>query len=1032
MKTKLSQFLAFVFVFALPLVFAQAQTMQISGTVSDEAGVPVPGVNITVEGTNTGTSTDFDGNYSIAAEQGQVLKFTSVGFQDQSVTVGSDTAINVTLEEGTALDEVVVVGYGTQRKSEVTGAIASVKAEDLQDLMTTSFEGQLAGRSSGVQVSSSGVIGEAPKVNIRGVASINSGTAPLYVVDGIPYSTNDSGANVDVNPLADLNPNDIESFEILKDGAASAIYGSRAANGVILITTKKGKKDSFNVRFNSITGIGNPIKKHNMLGASDFVTISNEKRSNDGSSDWAAGTEYDTDWMKEVLRSNSIQVEENVSVAGGSEKGTYYLSLGYANQEGAAKPNTQEKYNIKASVEQELTNWLKVGGSVAASRAKINAMNKSANGLSGYMKNAMTQLPNVPVYDENNPSGYNLSSNNDEIGRWDNHIGVDGSYPNIVYVMDHNTFRSKRDRNVIQAFAEADIVDGLSYRFQAGFDHANTGEITYLDPLHGDGASAKGSVSQYAFEDEMWNIQNILNYDKTFNDLHNLSATAVLEFQENDWSYFNAVGEGIASTDFNKQIISNVYDEPFVYGNREEDGIRSYIGRISYNFDRRYFVQLSLRNDALSKLDKENREKTFFGGSLGWTVSNESFWDGLKDVVNDFKIRASYAETGNTNIGAYPYLGVYAINKYGDNTGIGYDQFGNDNLRWETTTKVNFGLDLGLFNNRLSFSADYFENKTDDMVINSATAPSAGIPNNLIKINAGDMKNTGIELSLSGVIFDTPDFSWDSDFNITFAKSKVTNLPGGEDIFPSYNTSGASVNMNIIREGESVNALYGWKYWGVNEENGYPVYYKADGTLVQMDYESGGYVEFDESNPTDVSKGSSLSESDKQILGGSLPTYYGGWHNTLTYKGFDMSFLFRFSGGNKIYDYSRHELLSQSFRNNSKEILGRWQSPSNPGDGVTPKLTASDGRANPDFTSRYVEKGDFIALDNITIGYNFTNDLLKSDTINSLRLYLSGQNLLMITDYKGLDPDAVTFYGVDALATPRNRILSLGVNLSLF
>ncbi len=1032
MKTKLKYFLTFVFALAVPLVFAQAQTMQISGTVSDENGVPVPGVNITVVGTSTGTSTDFDGNYSIAAEQGQVLTFSSIGFQDQSVTVGSSSTINVTLEEGTALDEVVVVGYGTQRKSEVTGAISSVKAQDIQDLVSTSFEGQLAGRSSGVQVSSSGLIGEAPKINIRGVASISSGTDPLYVVDGIPYSTSASGSNVDINPLADLNPNDIESFEILKDGAASAIYGSRAANGVILITTKKGKKNSFNVRVSSITGLGKPMKRFDMLHAKDFVAISNEKTGNDGLSDWAAGTEYDTDWFKEVLRDNALQVEENVSVSGGSDKGTYYLSLGYGNQEGAPKVNGQEKYNIKASVEQELTNWLKVGGSVAASRNKVSAMNKGDNSLSGFMKNATTQLPNVPVYDEDNPLGYNIASNGSEIGRWDNYRGVQGQYPNIAYVMKYNTYKSKRDRNVIQAFAEAKIVDGLTYRFQAGFDHANTGEVTYLDPYHGDGSGPNGRVSQYAFEDEMWNIQNILNYDKTFNDVHNLSATAVVEFQENNWSYFYSVGEGMASTDFNKQIITDVFEEQRIGGNREEDGIRSYIGRLSYNFDRRYFIQLSLRNDALSKLSKDNREKTFFGGSLGWTISNEDFWGGLKDVVNDFKLRGSYAETGNTNIGAYPYLGIYGVNKYGDVTGIGYDQFGNDALKWETTRKTNFGLDLGFLQNRIRLSADYFINKTDDMVINSATAPSAGIPENIIKINAGDMKNSGVELSVGATIFNTPDFTWDTDFNVTFSKNTVSNLPGGEDIFPKHSTSAASVHPSIIRNGEAVNSIYGFKYWGVNKDNGYPVYYKADGSLVQMDYESGTYVVYDPSNPTDVSQSSSLGEGDKYILGQSTPKYFGGWHNTLTYKGFDMSFLFRFSGGNKIYNYARHELLSQDFRNNTKEILGRWQSASNPGDGWTPKLTSSDSRANPDYSSRYVEKGDFISLDNVTIGYNFTHSLIKSETINSFRIYLSGQNLFNITDYKGLDPDAVTFWGVDNFSTPRNRIFALGVNLSLF
>src|SRR5699024_4658644 len=375
-----------------------------------------------------------------------------------------------------------------------------VKGEDVRNLVTPSFESQLAGRSSGVQITSGGgVIGEAPRVNIRGVASINSGTGPLYVVDGVPYTSSQQGANMAVNPLADLNPNDIESFEILKDGAASAIYGSRAANGVVLITTKKGKKESFNVRFSSITGVGKPIKTYNLLGAEDFVTISNEKTGNDGLSDWAAGTEHDIDWQDEVLRSSALQVDENVSVSGGSENGTYYLSLGYGKQEGAAKTNNQDQYNIKASVEQDFTNWLKVGGSVSATRTKLGAMNKGSNSLSGYLKNATTQLPNVPIYDDDNETGYNFSSNGDAIGKWDNSIGVDARFPKIKYVMAHNTYNSKRTRNVISAFAEVDIIDGLTYRLQGGYDYSNTGETMYWNPIHGDGSGSNGLVAQYAF-----------------------------------------------------------------------------------------------------------------------------------------------------------------------------------------------------------------------------------------------------------------------------------------------------------------------------------------------------------------------------------------------------------------------------------------------------------------------------------------------------------------------------------------------------
>src|SRR5699024_6022607 len=377
-------------------------------------------------------------------------------------------------------------------------------------------------------------------------------------------------------------------------------------------------------------------------------------------------------------------------------------------------------------------------------------------------------------------------------------------------------------------------------------------------------------------------------------------------------------------------------------------------------------------------------------------------------------------------------MGIYGLNKYGDDTGYGYTQFGNNALVWESTDKFNIGVDIGLLNNRIMFSAEYFKNDTKDMIINKSTAPSLGIPGNIIKINAGDMQNSGLEFNVDATVIDNGDFRWDTGVNISFSKNKVSNLPDGADIFPEY-SSNASINNNIIiREGEAINSLYGYEYWGVNPENGAPVYYKGDGSLVQIDYNTGGYYVFDPNNPGDMSEASSLNSStDRKILGQTTPKYFGGWSNTLNYKNFDLTFLFRFSGGNKIFNYTRRELLTQEFNNNSTEILGRWQSPSNPGDGITPKLYASgNGVVNNNvLSSRFVEKGYFISLDNITLGYNFDSELLARASIDALRVYVAAQNVFMITDYKGVDPEMITSYGVDAFGTPKSRIFSLGVNL---
>src|SRR5699024_4872179 len=445
MKTKLSGFIVLLTLFVVQ--FSYAQEKEVTGTVQDEEGIPLAGVNVSIMDAEGGTSTDGEGNYELKVEEGQVLRFSFVGFETQTKTVGEENVINVILKEGTELDEIVVTGYGTQRKSDVTGSISQIKSEQIQGEISPSFESILAGKASGVEITSPSVIGEAPNVNIRGIASINSGTQPLYIVDGMPYQSAQGGGNMDVNPLSDLSPNDIESIEILNNGAASAIYGSRAANGVILITTKSGTKESFNVNLSTRTGFGQPMKTYDLLNTGDFITISNEKAANAGEDDWASGTDYNIDWQDVVLRDYSLQTNNNVSVSGGTKKRIYYLSFCYANQEGASINNKSQNYNIRAKVDQEISSWLELGASLNITRSQINAMNKGSNALSGHMFNALQQPPNIPIYNEDNESGYNITSTG-TIGQWDNNKAVGAQLPNIMMVLDKNYYKSNRRRNV--------------------------------------------------------------------------------------------------------------------------------------------------------------------------------------------------------------------------------------------------------------------------------------------------------------------------------------------------------------------------------------------------------------------------------------------------------------------------------------------------------------------------------------------------------------------------------------------------------
>ncbi|MFC4721436.1 SusC/RagA family TonB-linked outer membrane protein [Geojedonia litorea] len=1034
MKTKCSILLTLFLVFVGQILFAQQKT--ISGTVSDESGIPIAGVNILIKGTTVGTQTDFDGNYSLSAKAGDILAFSYVGLKSKEVTVGTSNTINVSMVEDAAeLDEIVVIGYGVQKKTEVTGSISSISGSDLQGLVTPSFESQLAGRAAGVQVTTNnGIIGESPRIRIRGIASIGSGTSPLIVVDGMPIYSGNVGGYASANGLGDINPNDIESFEILKDGAATAIYGSRAANGVILITTKKGKKGTMKVNYSNVVGFASAIKTFNLLETPDFLIIANEKRTNRSQAPWAIGADYNTDWQKAVLNSSALQTDHNLSLNGGTESTKYFFSLGYTDQEGVAKANSMARYNLRASLEHDINKWLTVGGSIAVTRTEYSGLNTGRNSLSGNIFNATRQLPNTPIYNPAHPTGYNLSDDNSVVGQWDNTDPVGDNISNIVYVLDNNRFESKINRTIVNTFASIDILDGLNYRFQASSDNPLTSGFLYYSPVHGDGRGSNGRLQNNNTDLLRWNIQNILSYNKSFNEAHNFSATAVAEYQKERNQSFFGTGTNLLDEFYNNNLVTDAYGTQTSGGGITENGIISYVGRLSYNFKQRYFLQGSVRRDGISKLSEAKRWNNFTGYSAGWNIAKENFFSGLNHVINEFKIRGSYSEVGNTEIGSYPYLGLTSASQYGTLNGIAFTQFGNDQLLWETSKKTDYGVDLALLKNRLKLSFDYYKNDIDGLILDVPIPPSLGVPSNRVKTNIGSMFNEGYEFLADFRAIDNGNFSWNISANLTLENNEVTSIPNSQDILGGTFTDTNIAPNLIIREGESINSLYGYKYWGVNPANGNPVYYKGDGTLVQGNIGPNTYFVFDPNNPEDLSTPSSLSAADDRvILGNTLPKYFGSVINKLNYKDFDLTFMFRFSGGNKIFNSTRRDLVTQNLNNNSTEILGRWQSPENPGDGMTPRLYASNNtfsNLTSGATTRFLENGDFISLDNVTLGYQLPKDVTSRIKVDAVRLFVQGQNLLTITDYKGLNPEMETG-GVDLNGTPRAKILSLGLNVNL-
>ncbi len=1009
---------------------AMAQT-SVSGTVtSADDGSTLPGVSVVIQGTSLGTTTDMNGKYVVSVPDGSAaLVFSFVGMEKQTIAFTGQTVINVVLvSTSLALEEVVVVGYGIQKKREVTGAISQVKGDDIANLATPSFEAQLAGRAPGVQITTrTGVLGEAPRIRIRGIGSISSGSYPLVVVDGVPVATGDMGGYASNNALADINPTDIASIEILKDGSATAIYGSRAANGVILITTKKGKIGKLKMTYNTYTGVAQPVNLFDLLNADQFIEIANEKRENKGLTGYAVDGGVNTDWQAAVLRSNAFQMDHNLSLSGATDLNSYYFSLGYSTQEGVSIPNEMSRYSVRANVDQKVNKWVTIGTNIAVTQSEYFGMNTGTNSLSGNIFSAIRQLPNTPVYNVDHPTGYNIDFITPGlVGRWNNLSTIGDNLPNIVYTLTHNVLKTKNLRTMASAFASADITPWLNFRTQLGIDKNGSEGLLYYNAIHGDGQSVNGRVYNSYDAYERWNMQNILSINKTFADVHNVSAVIVSEYQKQRYNYFSGQGTDLSNEFFQHNIISGSFGTANTGGGLTENGFISYATRLNYNYSEKYFLQASLRYDGISALPTENKFGYFPGASVGWNIARESFMDGITNIVSDFKIRASYAEVGNTSIGNYPYAGLYGAAKYADYNGLAFVQMGNDALSWETSKKLDIGFDAMFFDGKYKLSFDYYKNNQDGLILAAPTPPSFGIPGNSVDKNIGSLVNHGYEFSAEAVILSNSNLKWTVDANLTLSKNEITSLVDEqEQILGTY---------TIIRIGESINSIYGYDYVGVNITNGNPIYRKGDGTMVQGNIRTSKYVVYDPANPTDISVASSLSSTDdKIILGTSLPTFFGAVNSTLTYKGFDLNIMFRFAGGNYIMNRTRDDLLTQAFTNNSTEILGRWQSVDEPGDGWTPMLW-DGGNAftnkSGETTGRFVEKGDFFKLQNLTLAYTFPKSITNRIGVENLRIFAQGQDLLMLTKYTGIDPEMENS-GVDYNGTPRQRVFTLGLNLTL-
>lgn len=1034
----------------------QAQSKIITGTVKDKVtGQGLPGVSVLVKGTSVGSATDIDGSYSInLPANGNTLEFRYIGYQTIERAIGNESTVNVIMSvDDKTLSEVLVVGYGTQTKAEFTGSAASVAGDKLKDMPVQSFDQALSGRAAGVNINQpNGVLNNAPVIRIRGVNSISLSSYPLVVVDGIPINTGDISPNSNVtnNPLGDINPADIESIDILKDAASTSIYGSRAAAGVLLITTKKGKSGKPRVNYEGWVGVTNAIRLPELLNAEQYMEIKNEAVLNSKllggniNNDNVAsalffpsynedGSLVDTKWYDEVYRT-ALSHNHNLSISGGSESTTYYFSTNFSDQEGFIKNNDFQRKGIRFNIDHKLTDWLRLTGNATYTNslnASPNTGSLSGNAflLTGIGRLALLSSPNVAP---KNPDGtYNISSSN-SLGMGNNNV-VSNFY-NPVALLELDKYTSENDHIIANVGANIQIFKGLDFKTNYALDRNKVENITFQNSLHGPGFSAGGSASNVSVRLENWNWVNTLNYQNTFADNHNVSLLLGYDVQKFRTSGWGATRSNLSDPYFDEyqgsygRIIptgTSIYEKAYA----------SIFSRLTYDFAKKYFFTINFRRDGNSALGADKKYGNFGGVSGGWALSEEDFYrsSALSDVVSSVKLRASWGRVGNGNLSnVYGSLNLYEAALYGDAPTWNYYQAGNPDLGWETSDQTNIGVDFGLLKDRIQVEATYFNNNVNGLILSAPQAPSKGVPNNAILMNVGSMYNRGFEFAVNAPIIDKGKFSWNAGFNYTAIKNRVTELAAGNaDIIGT--TSSSSETTNITRVGYSVGSLYGAKTDGVNPANGRRIFINKEGERVQFSH----VVAPGESRWTylDGTPAEAITANDFYLLGNALPTWYGGFDNTFRYGDLDLGFNFTYSGGNYVYNGTKGTQRDQRFWNNSTEVLERWTTEGQVTD--IPRLVYGDVISNGSSwpISENVEKADFLKLKTISLGYKLPANLLGKSGISSVRVYGQVFNAFIITNYTGADPEissngnSNTAPGVDKNSVPQGRTFTFGVNV---
>lgn len=1031
------------------------QDKTVTGSVVDALSQELlVGVNVVIKGTTTGTVTDVDGKFSLEIPaQETTLKITYIGYLAEEIVARQGDNITIQLAPSIEmLEGIVVMGYGTQKERNVTGSVSHMRSEDIREMAVTSLDQTMQGRLAGVVISqNSSAPGGSVTVRVRGATSGTS-NEPLYVIDGVPiYNDNDlsavlspSGGGQPQNVLASLNPSDIESVTVLKDASATSIYGSRGANGVVLIQTRRGKAGETRVSFESYYGMQEISKRYDLLNARQFATLSREAALNSGLRVYLGNDEYfteipafidpniveqrlgkGTDWQDQILQTAPMK-NYQLSISSGTEKGNYALMAGYFDQQGIIKGSDFSRFSMRLNTNYSISPRINFGSSVALARSASTLI--PSDGIEGSGAVITPALSYLPVIHPRREDG-SLS------------VGVPGYFANLsnpLIPMELNEMNTSNNRVIGNIFTEISLLENLNYKLNAGFDYNNNQGNLFTPALTREGFDAERSQrSRMSNTENMWLLENTLNYMPQFSDNHNLEILAGYSAQEfnREWTY-------ILKRNF-ANIVNNTLNNALEVdgstgGLVSEYALLSMFGRVNYNYKEKYLTSFTLRRDGSSRFGRDNRWGTFPALSAGWRISDEQFLAGASRLSN-LMLRYSYGISGNQEINNYAATAQTAVPEvaYGfspSQPGMGTWPLSipNNLLSWEETAQGNIGADIGLLNDRFEITLDYYRKVTTGVLVYMRPPVLAGYSDSYWE-NAGTIENKGFEILLSGRLISTLNFRWLSDLNFSTNKNTVVSYPGADEGFVLESTANGRAGQTFLLNDQPLGNFYGYQTDGVfmNQQE-VDAHVNAAGEPIQP-YSQPGDIRY-----VDVDGDGKISSSDRTVIGNAMPDFTIGFTNRITWKQFEVSAFIYASVGNDVFNATRYYLEGmQGDRNQTTSTLNRWVSESEPGDGKTPRATRIDPNQNWQlFTDRWIEDGSFVRLRNLSFSYTLPRSIINYLSISNCRLSVTGQNLITLTRYSGFDPEVSSnaqsayFPGYDLGAYPLAKSVIFNISVT--